>query len=85
MDDSIVIDRIFTRMDASDKKFDTKFDEIRDKVEQCNLDILGVQKDLTNTLNNKKDDIERSKRKMYYITGLLGVVFTAYAAVKEIL
>jgi len=84
MDDSVVIERILTRIDTFDEKFDTKIDEIKDDIIGWKLDIQRVQSDLTNHLDNKKSETENFQRRFYIVTALLGVVFTTYAAIKEL-
>jgi len=83
MDDSVVIERILTRIDKSDEKFDTKISELKDDINTCKIDIQGVQKDLTNHLDNKKSETESFKRRVYIVTSLMGVIFATYAAIKE--
>lgn len=84
MDDSVVIERILTRIDTFDKKLDTNIGELKDDVNLCKIDIQGVKKDLTNHLDNKKDETENFKRRVYIGSTLFGVIFTTYAAIKEL-
>jgi len=83
MDDSVVIERILTRIDKSDEKFDTKIGELKNDITDCKLDIQGVQKDLTNHLNNKKSETEGFKRRIYIANIIFGAIFTVYVAIKE--
>lgn len=85
MEDSVVIERILDRIDKFDDKLDTNIGELKEDITDCKLDIQKVQSDLTNHLDNKKSETEKSNRKFYYITGLLGIIFTAYATIKEFL
>ena len=84
-DDKFLFERILDRIDKFDNKFDSKIEDLGKDITQCKLDIQGVQSDLTNHLENKKEKDIESKRKFYYITAFLGVMFTAYATMKELL
>lgn len=85
MDDSLVIDRILTRIDKFDDKLDRNISELKDDISDCKLDVQSVQSDLTNHLNNKKDETESFKRRVYIVTSLFGVIFITYAVIKELL
>lgn len=83
---------IFEKISQKIDKFDTKIDRIYDKIGECRkdinickIDIQGVQKDLTNHLNNKKEDAENFNRKMKIAMGVIGIIFTTYVTIKELL
>ncbi len=85
MEDEFIITRVLDRIDNLDDKMDKKMDSLGKEITQCKVDIEGVQKDLTNHLNNKKDESDSSKRKIYYVIALLTISFTAYEALVRIL
>jgi len=85
MDTQLVIDRILGRIDRFDDKLDANITEMGKDITCCKMDIQGVKKDLTNHLDNKKNETESFKRRFYVVTTLIAVVFTAYAAIKELL
>lgn len=84
MSERIVTEIILDRIDKLDSELDEKMTFLTGEIIDCKLDIQSVQKDLKNHLDNKKAEIENSKRKMYFITAFLGVAFTAYATIKEL-
>lgn len=85
MDNQLIIDRILCRIDRFDDKLDENISGMRDDITDCKLDIQSVQSDLTNHLNNKKDETESFKRRIYIGSILFGVIFTTYAVIKELL
>lgn len=85
MSENLVTNIILERIDKFDDKLDTSISDLKEDMTTCKLDIQAVQKDLTNHLNNKKDETESFKRRFYIVTILISVGFTAYATIKELL
>lgn len=84
MSENLVTTIIIDRIDKLDDKIDENISNLRDYITASKLDIQKVQTDLTNHLDNKKSADESSKRKMYFVSVISGVIFTAYAAIKEL-
>lgn len=87
-----MFDKVLDRINGLDEKIDTKTDRIynyvgecKTEINQCKVDVSGVQKDLTNHLNNKKSETEAFKFRTKIAFGVIGVIFTVYATIKELL
>lgn len=85
MEDEFIITRVLNRIDNLDDKIDKKMDNLGKEITKCKIDIEGVQKDLTNHLDNKKEEADSSKRKIYYVIALLTVGFGSYEALIRLL
>ena len=81
--DEFVVGKVLERIDSLDKKFDEKITNICTDVGKCNTGIALVKKDMHNFLQNKNNEIESSKRRIYIGMGLITIIFTAYASFKE--
>ena len=84
MDNQLVIDAILNRINTFDSKLDTSIKELQDDMNTCKLDIKAVKINLTNHLDNKKSESERSNRQFYVITAIIGVMFSTYVTIKEL-
>jgi len=80
MNNEFVISKVLDRIDHLDNKMDGKMSNLGEEITQCKLDIQGVQKDLTNHLDTKKNEVENSKRKVYYVIAILTVSIAVYEA-----
>jgi len=80
-----ITDKIIDRINRSDEKIDENMFDLRKEVMNCKLNIQAVQKDLTYHLENKKDELESSVRRFYIVTIIIGMIFTTYTVIKELL
>lgn len=90
--DNYMFEKILQKIDHFDKKLDTKIDrvyndimECKDDINLCKIDIQGVQKDLTNHLNNKKEETKSYNMRTRIAFSIIGILFTAYITIKELL
>lgn len=90
MDNDKVLNRVLTRIDNFDDKLEKKTDSLHNSITKCNgdinqckIEIQGVQKDLTNHLENEKKETEGFKRRIYYAVSFLGTMFGSYAILRE--
>ena len=90
MNDEFVVTRVLERIDTLDAKMDGQIGKMDDKivglvedVSENGKEIALVKKDLENHLENKKEETEGFKRRVYFVTAVLGAAFGMYAAFKE--
>ena len=92
MKDSELLGRVLKNMDDFGAKLDKNTDKLyheigvcKTDIHKCSTEVKLVQKDLTNHLDNKKSESEGFNRRMKIGMGLIGITFSLYAAVKELL